>query len=127
MNSSADNRITLVEVFELLRPFEEFQQVIQAAARRLEAEGVKTLLGVQFYGEPDSKQAGALIMFADASELMQHLEMITHWEEFHQLLRVVKPIDVRVYGKLSPEAEAWIRQFNALSRIWEHQVAGFLR
>lgn len=127
MNSPADNRITLVEVFELLRPYEEFQQVIQAATCRLEAEGVKSLLGVQFYGEPDSKQAGALIMFADAGELTQHLEMIAQWEEFHQLLHVVKPVDVRVYGKLSPEAESWIRQFNALSCVWEHQVAGFVR
>jgi hypothetical protein len=38
----------------------------------------------------------------------------------------VKPLDVRVYGKLS--AEAWIGQFGEIvSTKFEHQVAGFVR
>ena len=39
---------------------------------------------------------------------------------------MVKPIDVRVYGKLSPDAEAWIRQFGVLSKAFEQYVAGFM-
>jgi hypothetical protein len=40
----------------------------------------------------------------------------------------VKPLDVRVYGTLDAEAEAWIRQFgDIVSRKFEHHAAGFVR
>jgi hypothetical protein len=39
----------------------------------------------------------------------------------------VRPVDVRVYGKLSAEAEAWVRQFGVVSRTFEDHVAGFVR
>ena len=35
--------------------------------------------------------------------------------------------DVRVYGKLSEEAEAWIGQFDVLSKKFERHLAGFVR
>jgi len=31
--------------------------------------------------------------------------MIPGWEELRRFITTVKPMDVRVYGKLSPEAE----------------------
>jgi hypothetical protein len=40
----------------------------------------------------------------------------------------VKPLDVRVYGTLDAEAEAWIGQFgDIVSRKLEHHTAGFVR
>jgi hypothetical protein len=39
----------------------------------------------------------------------------------------VRPKDVRVYGKLSAEAEGWVRQFGAVSKTFEDHVAGFVR
>jgi hypothetical protein len=34
--------------------------------------------------------------------------MITGWEEFERFFSTVRPIDVRVYGKLSAEAKEWV-------------------
>lgn len=34
------------------------------------------------------------------------LVLITGWEEFHQLIRTVKLIEIRIHGKLSAEVEA---------------------
>ena len=45
--------------------------------------------------------------------------MISKWEEFRRFFACVKPLDVRVYGKLSEEAEAWIGQFDVLSKKFE--------
>ena len=53
--------------------------------------------------------------------------MITAWEEFERFFASVKPLDVRVYGKLSPEAEAWVRQFGVVSKTFGEHVAGFVR
>ena len=127
MKGRASDRITLVEVFELTAPFDAFVATVQAAARRLEREGVSGLVGVRFYGRPGDSEAGAVITFADSSQVMDHIRMITGWPEFKALLGVMKPIDVRVYGRLTPEAQAWLRTMNVVTKVFEDCVAGFVR
>jgi hypothetical protein len=54
--------------------------------------------------------------------------MISQWEEFERFFGTVKPLDVRVYGRLSAEVEAWIGRFgDIVSRKFEGHVAGFVR
>ena len=127
MKSSPGEYVTLVEVLELTRPFEEFQAAIMAAANRLQTEGVAELLTLQFYADPGSTQAGAILTFADHDRVMEHIAMISEWEEFERFFATVKPLDVRVYGKLSTQAEAWVRQFDVVSKTFEDHVAGFVR
>jgi hypothetical protein len=127
MQAAASNYVILVEVLERTRPFEEFAAAVQAAVRRLEAEGIQELVMVQFYANPDSTEAGALLTFADRSKVIQHMHMIMGWDEFHQFASTVKPLDVRVYGQLSPEAEAWVQQFIVVSKTFEQHIAGFVR
>ncbi len=127
MKPPASKYVTLVEVLELIRPFEEFKAAVGVAARRLETEGIDQLVTLQFYAAPGSAEAGAILTFADRDRIMEHIDMITGWEEFGRFFETVKPIDVRVYGELSAEAEKWIRQFDALSKTFEKHVAGFVR
>ena len=127
MKALATEYVTLVEVMELTRPFEEFAAAIEAASRRLEKEGVQELIAVHFYGSPQSTEAGAILTFSDRDRMIDHIEMISEWEEFEGFFATVKPLDVRVYGKPSEEAEEWIGQFDALSRKFEDHVAGFVR
>lgn len=58
---------------------------------------------------------------------MRHIEMISGWEEFERFFATVRPLDVRVYGKLSAEAEEWVGQFGVVSKTFEEHVAGFVR
>jgi hypothetical protein len=127
MKPPASEHVTLVEVLQLARPFEEFAAAIQAAARRLETEGIEALVTLQFYADPRSDEIGAILTFADRSRIMEHINMITAWEEFERFFSTVKPIDVWVHGKLSLEGEAWVRQFNVVSKTFEEHVAGFVR
>ena len=120
----ASEYVTLVEVLEVTVPYEEFAQ---AAVRRLEAEGVRELVAVHFYGDPGSTEVGALLTFSDRELMIEHIERISNWEEFERFFACVRPLDVRVYGRLSEEAEAWIGQFDVLSKKFEHDVAGFVR
>ena len=82
---------------------------------------------LQFYAAPGSTEVGAILAFADRDRILEHIGMITGWEEFERFFGTVKPIDVRVYGKLSVEAEAWVRQFGVVSKTFEEHVAGFVR
>ena len=70
---------------------------------------------------------GAILAFADRDRILEHIDMIAGWEEFERFFGTVKPIDVRVYGKLSVKAQAWVRQFGVVSKIFEEHVAGFVR
>ena len=46
MRTPASEHVTLVEVLELTRPFEEFAAAVEAAALRLEAEGIEELVTI---------------------------------------------------------------------------------
>jgi hypothetical protein len=128
MKAPAKEYVTLVEVMELTVSYEEFADAIEAASRRLEAEGVEELVAVHFYGSPESTEAGAILTFSNRERMVDHIEMVSKWEEFERFFATVKPLDVRVYGRLSEEAEEWIGQFgNILSRKFEDHVAGFVR
>jgi uncharacterized protein YbcC (UPF0753/DUF2309 family) len=127
MNPQPNEYVTLVEVMELTGTFEQFTAAITAAAARLEAEGVEQLVSLQFYAAPDSKEVGAILTFSDRTRIMEHIGMITKWEEFERFFSTVRPIDVRVYGRLSTEAEQWVRQFGVVSKTFKDHVVGFMR
>jgi hypothetical protein len=127
MRLEAGRYVTLVEVLELTVPYEEFSEAVGAAARRLEAEGVRELVALHFYGSQESTEVGTILTFSDRERMIEHIELISKWEEFERFFACVRPLDVRVYGKLSEEAEAWIGQFDVLSKKFEHHVAGFVR
>jgi hypothetical protein len=127
MNLPIDERVTLVEILELTGTLEEFAEAAQAAVRRLEAEGIRSLVSAQFYSHPGSKEVGAVLIFADPGEMVRHIHMITGWEEFHRLITTVKPIEVRVHGRLSAEVEEWLGQMKIVPKIFAHHVAGFVR
>ena len=129
MKSPASEYVTLAEVLELTRPFEEFAAAGQAMAKRLEAEGIRELVQLQLYGSPDSTQAGVVLTFSDRRMLMEHIRLISGWEEFKRFAGTVKLAHMRAYGELSPEARAWMGQFGDSGAIqrFEHHVAGFVR
>jgi hypothetical protein len=70
---------------------------------------------------------GAILTFTDRNRMMKHIDMIRGWEEFERFFGTVRPIDVRVYGKLSAEAKEWVGQFGVVSKTFEDHVAGFVR
>ena len=127
MRTPVSEHLTLVEVLELTHPFEEFAAAVQAAARPLEVEGIKELLPLQFYADPASTEVGAILTFTDRDRMMKHIDMITGWGEFDRFFVTVKPLEVRVYGKLSVEAQEWVGQFGVVSKTFEDSVDGFVR
>jgi hypothetical protein len=128
MKKQATEYVTLVELLEVTAPFEEFQSAIDAVAGRLEAEGVEELVSINFYGESGSNEVGAILTFSDSDSMLRHMDMVSSWKEYEMFFGTVKPLDVRVYGTLDAEAEAWIGQFgDIVSRKFEHHTAGFVR
>jgi hypothetical protein len=50
---------------------------------------------------------GTILIFSARERMLDHIEMISSWKEFERSFATVKPVDVRVYGKSSTDAEAW--------------------
>ena len=60
--------------------------------------------------------------------MTEHMATVSSWEEYRRFFATVEPLEVRVYGRLHVEAEAWISQFgNIVSRKFERHMAGFVR
>ncbi len=128
MKKQAEEYVTLVEALEVTAPFEEFRSAVDAVAERLEAEGVEELVCMNFYGESGSDKIGAILTFSDSKGMLRHMDRVSSWAEYGMFFGTVKPLDVRVYGTLDAEAEAWIGQFgDIVSRKFEHHTAGFVR
>ncbi len=119
--------LTLVEELELLVPFAEFAAAAQALLQRLEAEGVRALASMQLYGAADATRVGLIIRFSDSSAVMEHVRMISGWDDFRRFATMIRLLDMRIFGTLDPGAEAWIRQFNGPLQKFETRVAGFTR
>ena len=119
--------VTMVEVLERIVPYEEFAAVVEDFARRLEADGVSALASVQFYADPESTEAGALLTFSDPDRFMEHIHRVVEWEEFERFVGAVRPLDIRVYGTLGAEAWGWLGQFNLVSKKFAEHLAGFVR
>lgn len=127
MESGSHKHITLVEVLERTVPEDAFNTVVGALSRRLEREGVRDLLAVQFYDQPDSTRIGAVIIFANRAAFMRHVEMVSAWDEFRAFAASIRLVDIRVHGDLPPEAAIWVSQFGDIGLVFPRHVAGFAR
>jgi hypothetical protein len=99
----------------------------RSVARRLQAERIEEFVTLQFYASPGSIEAGAILTFSDRERIMEHINMISGWEEFERFVGTVRPTDVRMYGRLSAEAERWVRNLDVVSKTFEDHIAGFVR
>lgn len=125
--SPAAESITLVETFPLGASVDEFAPIVGAVMKRLEVEGVAPLLSMQFYASSVPGEIGAVIRFSDRSKLREHIAMISSWAELARFSEMITLTELRVFGQLDPEIEAWMQQFKG--RIVKHEtlLAGFIR
>jgi hypothetical protein len=127
VGSRSREHVTLAEVLELTVSLEAFTTAVEALSRRLEVEGVRELLTLQFYAQPDSARIGAVLTFASPGALMRHVRVVGAWEEFRAFAATVRLVDIRVYGELPSGAAAWIGQFGELGQTFPQHLTGFVR
>jgi hypothetical protein len=127
VESGSREHVTLAEVLERTVSPEAFNVAVEALSRRLESEGVRDLLILQFYAQPDSRRIGAVLTFANPEAFMRHVGVVSTWEEFSAFTATVRLVDIRVYGELPSAAATWVSQFGEIGQIFPRHVAGFAR
>jgi hypothetical protein len=127
VSSRTEDYVVLVEAFDLKCPLEEFHALVERVMRRLDAEGVDALVSMHFYAAGPEGPVGAVITFANATQMMEHVRMISAWDDFKRFGEMITLTDMRIHGRLTADVEAWIRGWNGPVTKLETYVAGFAR
>lgn len=127
MESNVGSYVTLVEILEVLGPFDDVAAQVAVVLKRLEAEGVPGLASMQFYADKSKNELGAIITFRDPADMIAHTKMISGWDDFKRFASMTRLKDMRIHGVITPEVEAWVRQFDGPLAKYESFVAGFVR
>jgi hypothetical protein len=68
-----------------------------------------------------------VIRFSGPSQFTDHVTMISSWTEFARFAAMIELLEIRVCGELSPQVEAWMKQFGGPIKKLDRFVGGFLR
>ena len=120
-------QLTLIEVLEVVGPFSEAEARVSALVARLEREGVRGLLAMQFYADRAAKELSAVITFSDQADMPAHLDLISSWPEFTSFAQSIRLKDMRIHLQLSADVEAWIRKFQGPLRQFPTRGGSFMR
>lgn len=124
---SASNHVTIVERFEIIVPFAEFQRSILALSQQLERDAIPELLTFQYYASPESKEATLILTFADGDAWGEkHGNVLFNLEEFESYAKTVKATEYRICGALSEKRYEQVSTWDNVVFSGEH-MAGFVR
>lgn len=123
----AQETLTIIETLELTVPFDEYTVAVRAFVNRAEAEGIRALAPMQVHNTPGTTQVGLMLHLSDQSKLLEHVQMIDGWDEFKRYAGMSKVRDLRVFGVLPPEIEAWLRKYSDALTIFTQPIVGFVR
>lgn len=119
--------VTLVEILDVLGPFQEAAELMRALMHRLEHEGVPGIASMQFYTDEEARELAAVIRFWDPAQLIDHTRLLSSWTEFARFSSMIVLKEMRIHGVVPPAVLAWMEQFQGPKKQYQRYVAGFVR
>ncbi len=124
---SASDHVTIVERFEIIVPFAEFQESIVALSHQLEQDAIPELLTFQYYASPESKEATLILTFANGDAWGEkHSKILFSLEEFESYCKTCKVKEWRICGTLSEKQYERVSKWDGVVFAGPH-IAGFVR
>lgn len=118
MRSEAGQYVTLVEVLEVIVPFEEFAQAV-GVARRLEAEGVRELVAVHFARPQDGR--GAAPGTAKGGDPRNERSLAGSWRHTSRVEEIMTVAEAQRGGVMTEvelTRDALIVHVQGMDRLW---------
>lgn len=112
-----DNRLIVINLYELLATPEDFALAIRALASRVEAEGDPGVLSYRFFTNADEGRARGVIEYQDSDAWIGHHDIAMGWPEMTALHSVARLAEVVFLGPLTPAIRAWIDGSSLTARI----------
>ncbi|KSV83111.1 hypothetical protein N183_38270 [Sinorhizobium sp. Sb3] len=80
-----DNRLTVLNIYELKKPPEDFEIAVGALARRVEAEGHPGVLPYRLFVNASERTAHGVIDYKDPGAWIGHHDIAMSWPEMTAL------------------------------------------
>lgn len=112
-----DNRLIVINLYELIKAPEDFTQAIRALATRVEAEGDPGVLAYRFFVDAAERTARGVVEYQDPDAWIGHHDIAMAWPEMTALHSVARLAEVVFLGPLTPEIRAWIDGSTLTARI----------
>lgn len=124
-----DNRLTILNLYELKKTPEDFEISVGALARRVEAEGHPGVLSYRFFVNASERTARGVIDYKDPDAWIGHHDIAMNWPEMTALHAAATLAEVIFLGPLTAEIQAWIESSALTARVRNGNIfaGGFQR
>jgi hypothetical protein len=124
-----ERRLTILNLYRLKRPSEEFEHAVNALAKRVEAEGHPGILSYRFYVNAPENTARAIIEYEGPDAWIGHHEISMGWPEMSAVHAAASLEEVTFFGPVTPEIRDWIESSTLTARIRSGNrfIGGFRR
>ncbi|MCA1440393.1 hypothetical protein I6F07_09240 [Ensifer sp. IC4062] len=112
-----DNRLTILNLYELKTTPEDFEIAVGALARRVEAEGHPGVLSYRFFVNASERTGRGVIDYKDPDAWIGHHEIAMGWPEMTALHAAATLVEVTFLGPLTPEIQTWIESSVLTARV----------
>ncbi|WP_331375197.1 hypothetical protein [Sinorhizobium chiapasense] len=112
-----DNRLTILNLYELRGAPEAFEIAVSALATRVEAEGHPGVLSYRFFVNASERTARGVIDYKDPDAWIGHHDIAMNWPEMTALHAAATLAEVIFLGRLTSEIQAWIESSALTARV----------
>ncbi|MEI2296597.1 hypothetical protein [Ensifer sp. MJa1] len=112
-----NDRLTILNLYELKAPPDHFARAIGALARRVEAEGDPGVLSCRFFVNASEGTARGVIDYSGPAAWIGHHDIAMGWPEMSALHEVATLSEVVFLGPMTSEIQAWIDNSTLSARI----------
>ncbi|AFL51773.1 hypothetical protein USDA257_c32050 [Sinorhizobium fredii USDA 257] len=124
-----ENRLTILNLYELKKTPADFEIAVGALARRVEAEGHPGVLSYRFFVNASERTARGVIDYNDPDAWIGHHDIAMRWPEMTVLHAAATLAEVIFLGPLTSEIQAWIESSALTARVRSGSIfaGGFQR
>ncbi|WP_034883210.1 hypothetical protein M728_000143 [Ensifer sp. WSM1721] len=112
-----DNRLTILNLYELKRMPKDFEVAVGALAKRVEAEGHPGVLSYRFFVNASDRTARGVIDYKNPDAWIGHHDIAMRWPEMSALHATATLAEVIFLGPLTSEIQAWIESSALTARV----------
>ena len=112
-----DNRLTILNLYELKGTPEDFEIAVGALARRVKAEGHPGVLSYRFFVNASERTARGVVDYKDPDAWIGHHDIAMGWPEMTALHAAATLAEVIFLGPLTSEIQAWIASSALTARV----------
>jgi hypothetical protein len=112
-----DNRLTILNLYELKGTPDDFEIAVRALTRRVEAEVHPNVLSYRFFVNASERTARGVIDYKDPDAWIGHHDIAMNWPEMTALHAAATLAEVIFLGPLTADIQTWIESSALTARI----------